>query len=73
MNNPILEELHATREKLLREAGGDLHRYVKEARKRALASGRLIAKPTERTGRPITSVNVGTPTTEPPSPPRNDR
>ena len=48
-NNPILDELHATRAKLLAEAGGDLHRYIAEARKRALASGRPIAEPTQRT------------------------
>ena len=47
--NPILDELHATRAKLLAEAGGDLHRYVEEARERALASGRPIAEPTQRT------------------------
>lgn len=46
--NPILDELHATRAKLLAEAGGNLHRYVTEARKRALASGRPIAEPTQR-------------------------
>lgn len=46
--NPILDELHATREKLLAEAGGDLHRYVQESRQRAVASGRPIAQPTQR-------------------------
>lgn len=50
-SNPILDELHATRAKLLAEAGGDLHRYVEEARERALASGRPIAEPTQRTSR----------------------
>lgn len=48
-SNPILDELHATRQKLLAEAGGDLHRYVEEAKKRALASGRTIAERTQRT------------------------
>ena len=51
MTNPILDELHATRAKLLGEAGGDLHRYVEEARQRALASGRTSAEPTQRTMR----------------------
>jgi hypothetical protein len=46
--NPILDELHATRAKLLAQAGNDLHRYVEEARKRALASGRPIAEVTKR-------------------------
>ena len=49
--NPILDELHATRAKLLAAAGGDLHRYVEEARERALASGRPIAETTQRTKR----------------------
>ncbi len=49
--NPILEELYATRAKLLAAAGGDLHRYIKEARERALASGHPIAEPPQRTVR----------------------
>ena len=55
MTNPILDELHATRAKLLKEAGGDLHRYVEEARQRALASARPIAEPTKRTFEALTS------------------
>jgi hypothetical protein len=43
--NPILDELHAARQKLLAEAGGDVHRYVEEAKRRALESGRVIAEP----------------------------
>ncbi len=54
MSNPILDELHATRAKLLREAGGDLHRYVEAARERALASGRSIAQPVQRAARSAT-------------------
>ncbi len=50
-NNSILDELHATRQKLLADVGGDIHRYVMEARERALASGRAIADPTQRTVR----------------------
>ncbi len=48
-SNPILDEIHATREKLLAEHGGDLHAYVEAARKRALASGRPIYQPKQRT------------------------
>lgn len=73
MTNPILEELHATREKLLTEAGGDLHRYIEESTKRALASGRTIAKPTPRTGRLKRSVNIDLPATERPSSSHNNR
>lgn len=47
-SNPILDEIHATREKLLAEHNGNLHEYVEAARKRALASGRLIAQPKQR-------------------------
>ena len=49
--NPILDELHAARQKLLADAGNDLHRYVEEARQRALTSGRPIAEPKQRTNR----------------------
>ena len=41
-NNPILEEIYAAREKLLADAGGDLGEYVKQARARALASGKKL-------------------------------
>ncbi len=49
ISNPILDEIHATREQLLAEHGGDLHAYVEAARKRALASGRPICQPKQRT------------------------
>ena len=42
--NPILDEIHATRQKLLEEHNGDLHEYVEAARKRALESGRPIIR-----------------------------
>jgi hypothetical protein len=48
-SNPILDEIHATRVKLLAEHGGDLHAYVEAARKRALESGRPISQPKQRT------------------------
>ncbi len=47
--NEILDEIHAAREALLAEHGGDVHAYVEAARKRALESGRLIAAPKQRT------------------------
>jgi hypothetical protein len=43
--NPILEEIYAAREELLAEHQGDVHAYVREARRRALASGRPLAAP----------------------------
>jgi hypothetical protein len=47
-SNPILDEIHATRQKLLAEHNGDLHAYVEAARKRALESGRPIVQPKQR-------------------------
>jgi len=49
--NPILEEIYAARDKLLADCNGDVHAYVQEARQRALASGRPIATPKQRTKR----------------------
>lgn len=43
--NPILEEIYEAREQLVAECKGDLHAYVEDARKRALASGRPIVTP----------------------------
>lgn len=59
MTNPILDELHAARQRLLAEVDGDLHRYVAEARERALASGHVIAEPTQRTDRIGKGVKLG--------------
>ena len=54
-SNPILDEIHAAREKLLADHNGDLHAYVEAARKRALESGRLIIQPKQRTNKALTS------------------
>ena len=43
MTNPILDELHIARQKLLADADGNPHQYVEEARQRALASGRATS------------------------------
>jgi len=53
--NPILEEIHATRQKLLADHNGDAHAYVEAARKRALESGRRIVYPKQRTDKALTS------------------
>ena len=55
-SNPILDEIHATRQKLLEEHNGDLHAYVEAARKRALASGRTIIQPKQRTFKELNSA-----------------
>jgi len=40
--NPILDELHAAREKLLTDAGGDLDRLVAGIREREARSGHKV-------------------------------
>ena len=47
--NPILDEIHAIREKLLADHNGNVHAYVEAARKRALESGRRIVQNKQRT------------------------
>ena len=49
--NPILEEIYAARTTLMAACNNDLHAYVEEARKRALASGHKIAAPEQRAKR----------------------
>ena len=46
--NPILDEIHTTRQELLADHNGDLHAYVEAARKRAIESGRPIVQPKQR-------------------------
>lgn len=46
--NPILDEIHAARDKLLADCNWDLHAYILGARERAIASGHPIAAPKER-------------------------
>ena len=62
--NPILEEIYAARDKLLADYRGDVHAYVQESRKRALASGRPIATPKPRTTRRTGAPDQGGSTTE---------
>ena len=47
--NPILEEIYAARDKLLADAGGDVHRYLEGVREREQASGRLLPPNAQRT------------------------
>ena len=58
-SNPILDELHAARQKLLADAGGDVHRYIEEARRRAIESGRVIAEPKQRAPRASEKLKAG--------------
>ena len=48
-DNPILEEIYAAREKLLADAGGDVHRYLEGVREREQASGLLREPSMQRT------------------------
>ena len=45
MNDPILEDLHATRERLLAESGGTLASLVTRLQKELSESGRRIWEP----------------------------
>jgi hypothetical protein len=53
--NPILEEIYAAREKLLADAGGDVHKYLEGVRKREQASGLLRDPNNQRTSKDLTS------------------
>ena len=57
-HNPILEELYAIREKLLADAGGDIHKYLAGVREREAASGRLL-KPTPPRTNSAEAANTG--------------
>ena len=57
-NNPILDDLHATRRKLLEESGGTLAGLVARLQTEQEASGRTILK-TRRTTRCIGAAKSG--------------
>ena len=62
MNDPILDDLHATRERLLAESGGTLAGLVSRLQKEQSESGRKIWVPkqkdcTEADGRPQSNGN----------------
>ena len=40
--DPVVEEIHQIRQKLLTEAGGDLDIYLAQARRRAEQGGRVV-------------------------------
>ena len=72
-NNPILDELHAARQKLLDECGGDTAEYLRQAAERLQASGRPIAKLKQRTIRCNGAANSDEPAVENFSSPPADR
>ena len=42
--NEILDELHAIRDRMLADAGGDLHKFLAGVREREAVSGRLLGQ-----------------------------
>lgn len=70
--NPILEEIYAAREKLLADAGGDVHKYLEGVRAREAASGRLLTPQQQRTIQ-NTSSEPGSVVIESPSAPSVER
>ena len=42
--DPVVEEIHQLRQKLLTEAGNDLDTYLAQARRRAEQGGRVVAQ-----------------------------
>ncbi len=71
--NEILDEIYAAREALIAQHGGDVHAYIEAARKRALASGRLVAAPKQRTIRCTGAAKSGGIGIDNQSPPPRDR
>jgi len=56
-HNPILEELHATRRKILADYNGDTAAYLRDAQSRLEASGRPIWRGEQRTIRCTGAAN----------------
>ncbi len=70
--NPILDELHATRRKLLAEAGGTLPGLVARLQARQETSGRVIL-PARRTNQSTGAAKSGESALENQSSPPGDR
>jgi hypothetical protein len=58
MNDPIVEQIHKTREAIARRFGNDLHAICEDARQRQAASGR---KTVDRSGATETKVQPQVP------------
>ena len=70
--NPILDELHAARRKILADCNGDTAAYLRDAQARLEASGRPIAQRKQRTIRCTGAAKAGVSTVETQtSPPRD--
>ena len=73
MQYAILDELHATRELILKECGGDTAAYLKDAQARLEASGRPIWQGKQRTIRFNGAAKSDELAVENPSSPPTDR
>jgi hypothetical protein len=71
--NPILDELHAARRKILADCNGDTASYLRDAQARLKASGRPIANRVQRTIRCTEAANSSDFTMADQSPPPGDR
>ena len=67
--NAILDELHATRRKILADYDGDTAAYLRDAKARLEASGRPIAHRKQRTIRRTGAAKSGDSAVEPQSSP----
>ena len=72
-NNPILEELRETRDRLLAEAGGTLEGLVAQLQRDERRSGREFVQPKSRTTRCTGSAISGVSAMESHSSPPGDR
>ena len=71
--NLILEEIYQIREQILGEYRGDTSAYLRDAQKRLLASGRPVAKITQRTIRCTGAAKSAVSAVENPLSPPADR
>ena len=71
--NQILDELHATRRKILAEYNGDTAAYLRDAQQRLDASGRSIWQGEQRTIRCTEAAKSGDSAVEDPTSPLGDR
>jgi hypothetical protein len=71
--NPILDEIHAARRKILADYNGDLAAYLRDAQARLEASGRPIANRKQRTIRRTGAAKSGDLAVAIPSSPPGDR
>ena len=50
--DPVVDEIHQIRQKLLAEVGGDIHAFMAKIRAEQAASGRVVIESTRRPTQP---------------------